>query len=88
MIADKVMGKGETPGYTLVPDFVDGFKPVAPAWSKLTQAERDAKAKELLTEAGFGRANRSSSSCSTTPTTTTRKWRLPWPPCGRSWACR
>ncbi|BED98567.1 peptide ABC transporter substrate-binding protein [Aeromonas dhakensis] len=54
VIADKVMGKGETPGYTLVPDFVDGFKPVAPAWSKLTQAERDAKAKELLTEAGFG----------------------------------
>lgn len=54
MIADKVMGKGETPGYTLVPDFVDGFKPVAPAWSKLTQAERDAKAKELLTEAGYG----------------------------------
>ena len=33
---------------------MDGFKPVAPAWSKLTQAERDAKAKELLTEAGFG----------------------------------
>jgi oligopeptide transport system substrate-binding protein len=54
VIADKVMGKGETPGYTLVPDFVDGFKPVAPAWSKLTQAERDAKAKELLTEAGYG----------------------------------
>jgi oligopeptide transport system substrate-binding protein len=54
VIADKVMGKGETPGYTLVPDFVDGFKPVAPAWSKLTQAERDTKAKELLTEAGYG----------------------------------
>jgi len=57
VIADKVMGKGETPGYTLVPDFVDGFKPVAPAWSKLTQAERDAKAKELLTEAGYGPGN-------------------------------
>jgi oligopeptide transport system substrate-binding protein len=54
VIADKVMGKGETPGYTLVPDFVDGFKPVAPEWSKLTQADRDAKAKALLTEAGFG----------------------------------
>jgi ABC-type oligopeptide transport system substrate-binding subunit len=53
VIADKVMGKGETRA-TLVPDFVDGFKPVAPAWSKLTQAERDAKAKELLTEAGYG----------------------------------
>ncbi|MFM5854373.1 ABC transporter substrate-binding protein [Aeromonas rivipollensis] len=57
VIADKVMGKGETPGYALVPDFVDGFKPVAPAWSKLTQAERDAKAKELLAEAGYGPGN-------------------------------
>lgn len=54
VIADKVMGQGQTPGYTLVPDFVDGFKPVAPDWSKLTQAERNTKAKELLTEAGFG----------------------------------
>ena len=53
VIADKVMGQGQTPGYTLVPDFVDGFKPVAPEWSKMTQAERDAKAKELLKEAGF-----------------------------------
>ncbi|MGL5038592.1 MAG: ABC transporter substrate-binding protein [Aeromonas sp.] len=53
VIADKVMGQGQTPGYTLVPDFVDGFKPVAPAWSKMTQAERDTKAKALLAEAGF-----------------------------------
>lgn len=53
VIADKVMGQGQTPGYTLVPDFVDGFKPVAPEWSKMTQAERDAKAKALLQEAGF-----------------------------------
>ncbi|WP_421301102.1 ABC transporter substrate-binding protein [Aeromonas veronii] len=53
VIADKVMGQGQTPGYTLVPDFVDGFKPVSPEWSKMTQAERDAKAKALLQEAGF-----------------------------------
>lgn len=53
VIADKVMGQGQTPSYTLVPDFVDGFKPVAPEWSKMTQAERDAKAKALLEEAGF-----------------------------------
>jgi oligopeptide transport system substrate-binding protein len=57
VIADKVMGKGETPGYALVPDFVDGFKPVAPAWSKLTQAELDAKAKALLADAGYGPGN-------------------------------
>ncbi|MEN9533862.1 MAG: hypothetical protein RIQ83_3086 [Pseudomonadota bacterium] len=53
VIADKVMGQGQTPAYGLTPDYVDGFKPVAPEWSKLTQAERDAKAKALLKEAGF-----------------------------------
>ncbi|XEI31653.1 ABC transporter substrate-binding protein [Aeromonas veronii] len=53
VIADKVMGQGQEPAYGLTPDYVDGFKPVAPEWSKMTQAERDAKAKALLKEAGF-----------------------------------
>ncbi|WP_033138001.1 ABC transporter substrate-binding protein [Aeromonas finlandensis] len=53
VIADKVMGQGQRPAYGLTPDYVDGFKPVAPEWSKMTQAERDAKAKALLEEAGF-----------------------------------
>ncbi|WP_060584853.1 ABC transporter substrate-binding protein [Aeromonas schubertii] len=57
VIADKVMGQGQTPAYGLTPDYVDGFKPVVAEWSKLTQAERDAKAKEMLTEAGFGPGN-------------------------------
>ncbi|SIP92675.1 oligopeptide transport system substrate-binding protein [Aeromonas sp. RU39B] len=54
VIADKVMGQGQTPGYTLVPDFMDGFKPAVPEWAKLTQAQRDAKAKEELAAAGYG----------------------------------
>ncbi|MCF5880736.1 oligopeptide ABC transporter substrate-binding protein OppA [Aeromonas veronii] len=53
VIADKVMGQGQTPAYGLTPDYVDGFKPVVADWSKMTQAERDAKAKALLEEAGF-----------------------------------
>ncbi|MEW7864934.1 ABC transporter substrate-binding protein [Aeromonas diversa] len=57
VIADKVMGQGQTPAYGLTPDYVDGFKPVVAEWSKMTQAERDAKAKALLTEAGFGPGN-------------------------------
>ncbi|PKQ74801.1 peptide ABC transporter substrate-binding protein [Aeromonas sobria] len=57
VIADKVMGQGQTPAYALVPDFVDGFKPVAPEWSKLSQAELDAKAKALLADAGYGPGN-------------------------------
>lgn len=53
VIADKVMGQGQTPAYGLTPDYVDGFKPVVADWAKLTQAERDAKAKAMLKEAGF-----------------------------------
>ncbi|PJG59010.1 ABC transporter substrate-binding protein [Aeromonas cavernicola] len=57
VIADKVMGQGQQPAYGLVPDFVDGFKPTAPEWSKLTQAERNTQAKGLLSEAGYGPGN-------------------------------
>ena len=53
VIADKVMGQGQRPAYGLTPDYVDGFKPVVADWSKMTQADRDAKAKALLQEAGF-----------------------------------
>lgn len=53
VIADKVMGQGQTPAYGLTPDYVDGFKPVVADWSKMTQAERDTKAKAMLKEAGF-----------------------------------
>ncbi|MCD8546933.1 MAG: ABC transporter substrate-binding protein [Aeromonadaceae bacterium] len=53
VIADAVMGQGQKPAYTLVPEYVDGFVAVEPAWAKLTQAERNAQAKELLKAAGF-----------------------------------
>ncbi|WP_421199680.1 ABC transporter substrate-binding protein [Aeromonas enteropelogenes] len=53
VIVDKVMGQGQAPAYGLTPDYVDGFKPVVAEWSKMTQAERDAKAKALLADAGF-----------------------------------
>ncbi|MGL5948428.1 MAG: ABC transporter substrate-binding protein [Aeromonas sp.] len=54
VIAEKVMGQGQTPAYGLTPDYVDGFQPVATPWAKLSQAERDAQAKVWLGEAGFG----------------------------------
>lgn len=53
VIADSVMGQGQKPAYTLVPEYVDGFVATEPAWAKLTQAERNAQAKELLKAAGF-----------------------------------
>ena len=57
VIVDAVMGQGQKPGYGLVPDFVDGFKPEVPAYAKLTQVQRNEEAKKLLKEAGFDEAN-------------------------------
>ena len=53
IIADKIMGQGQIPAYALTPPFTHGISPEAPAWSKQTQAERNASAKQLLADAGF-----------------------------------
>jgi oligopeptide transport system substrate-binding protein len=53
IIASKIMGQGQIPAYGLTPPFTHGISPEAPAWSKQTQAERNASAKQLLSEAGF-----------------------------------
>ncbi|MDI9221940.1 ABC transporter substrate-binding protein [Pantoea sp. EA-12] len=53
IIADKIMGQGQIPAYGLTPPFTHGITPEAPAWSKQTQADRNASAKQLLAEAGF-----------------------------------
>ena len=53
IIASKIMGQGQIPAYGLTPPFTHGITPEAPAWSKQTQAERNASAKQLLSDAGF-----------------------------------
>ncbi|ERK18088.1 Oligopeptide ABC transporter, periplasmic oligopeptide-binding protein OppA [Pantoea sp. AS-PWVM4] len=53
IIAQKVMGQGQIPAYSLTPPFTDGITLSPPAWFKQTQAERNAAAKKLLAEAGF-----------------------------------
>lgn len=53
VIADAVMGQGQKPAYTLVPEYVDGFVASEPAWGTLTQDERSTQAKALLKAAGF-----------------------------------
>ncbi|WP_375057814.1 ABC transporter substrate-binding protein [Zobellella sp. DQSA1] len=55
IIANMVMGQGEIPAYTLAPEVVDGFTPPAVAWADWSQAERDARAKALIEEAGYGK---------------------------------
>lgn len=54
VIAKFVVGKGETPAYNFTPLATNGLKVDMPDYSKLTQKERVAKAKELLKEAGYG----------------------------------
>lgn len=53
IIAQKVMGQGQIPAYSLTPPFTDGVQLSPPAWFTQTQAERNASAKKLLAEAGF-----------------------------------
>jgi oligopeptide transport system substrate-binding protein len=53
IIAQKVMGQGQIPAYSLTPPFTEDIKLSPPAWFNETQAERNASAKKLLAEAGF-----------------------------------
>ncbi|MBS6057964.1 MAG: oligopeptide ABC transporter substrate-binding protein OppA [Pantoea sp.] len=54
IIAEKVMGQGQIPAFSLTPPYIDGVHFSAPAWFRLTQAERNAQAKQLLAQAGYG----------------------------------
>jgi oligopeptide transport system substrate-binding protein len=57
-ITDKVLKTGEIPAYGVVPPGAGGaWKPYEPDWKALPYAERVAKAKELLKEAGYGPDN-------------------------------
>ncbi len=54
IIVDKVLAGGQFPAYTFTPAATAGFQvPDVPAAS-MTQEERDAKAKALLADAGYG----------------------------------
>ncbi|MDN3680474.1 ABC transporter substrate-binding protein [Vibrio tapetis subsp. quintayensis] len=57
IVSDAILGQGQKPAYFLTPEITAGFSPEAPAYGKMTQAERDTEAAKLLTEAGFGTDN-------------------------------
>ncbi len=57
VIAKFLLGKGEKPAYGLTPEIVAHFDPVLPPYAKLTQKERNTKAKALLEEAGYNASN-------------------------------
>ncbi|QJE72088.1 peptide ABC transporter substrate-binding protein [Aerophototrophica crusticola] len=55
VVAKKVMDPEVRPAVTFVPpNSVPGYASPIPAWAKQTQAERDAQARKLLAEAGYG----------------------------------
>lgn len=57
VLVNNILQGGQEPAYTFTPPKTAGFTaPEAPA-SKMTQEERDAKAKELMEAAGYGKDN-------------------------------
>ena len=57
IITENVLQEGQIPAYSLTPEAMSGFKMPTMDVAGMTQEERDAKAKELMTEAGFGPEN-------------------------------
>ncbi len=54
IITENVMAGGQPEAYTFTPAAVAGFTPPDTDMAKMSQADRDAMAKELLAEAGYG----------------------------------
>ncbi|WP_428774589.1 ABC transporter substrate-binding protein [Vibrio sp.] len=57
IITDAILGQGQKPAFFLTPEITANFNPEMPAYGKLTQKERNEKARELLAEAGFDKSN-------------------------------
>jgi len=57
IVANAILGQGQKPAYFLTPEIVANFSPELPAYGKLSQKERNTKAKALLAEAGYNDAN-------------------------------
>lgn len=57
IVANAILGQGQKPAYFLTPEIVANFSPETPEYGKLSQKERNAKAKALLEEAGYNKSN-------------------------------
>ena len=57
VITEDILQAGQIPAYTFTPGATAGFEVPSVAFSKMTQAERDAKAIELMKAAGYGKDN-------------------------------
>ena len=57
IIVNAIIGQGQKPAYFLTPEIVANFSPELPAYGKMTQDERNTKAKALLEDAGYNAEN-------------------------------
>jgi oligopeptide transport system substrate-binding protein len=53
-LAEKIYGNTQLPMYSFVPPGMEGYTPAAPDFAKMSQLDREDKAKELLKAAGYG----------------------------------
>ncbi|EHD21139.1 MULTISPECIES: ABC transporter substrate-binding protein [Brenneria] len=53
VIAEKVLGMGQVPAYSILPPGMAGYTSQQPEWAAWTQQQRNAEAKKLLSAAGF-----------------------------------
>jgi len=57
-IATKIVGRGEQPAYSWVPEGIVGYQPRRLSYETMTQEERNEIARQLYKEAGYGPGNR------------------------------
>ncbi|MCW8331269.1 peptide ABC transporter substrate-binding protein [Photobacterium sp. SDRW27] len=57
VVTKVILGQGQLPAYGVTPPSVDGFTPPELAWGELSQKERNKKAQELLSSAGYDKSN-------------------------------
>ena len=57
VLVEKIMGRGEAPAYSWVPPGVANYEPRRLAFADMSQEERNARARRLMAEAGYGPDN-------------------------------
>jgi oligopeptide transport system substrate-binding protein len=57
VLVEKIVGRGEAPAYSWVPPGVENYEPRRLAFADMSQDERNARARRLLAEAGYGPDN-------------------------------
>jgi len=58
IIVEKITKAGDVPAWTLTSPGIEGYTLPLPALAKATQAERDAQARRLIEEAGYGKGGK------------------------------